>query len=78
MLKLSPDLFNIATTCSLPIKNIAKIRIKSSLQCDCQESNPTYQGIFSEEAADMEEARPLFTAYNQLNDNTDFTVLTYC
>lgn len=52
--------------------------MKPSLQCDCQESNPTYQGIFSEEAADMEEARPLFTAYNQLNDNTDFTVLTYC
>ena len=78
VLKLSPDLFNIATTCSLPIKNIAKIRIKSSLQCDCQESNPTYQGIFSEEAADMEEAHPQFTAYDQLNDNTDYTVLTCC
>ena len=62
----------------LPIMNLAKILMNPSLQCDCQKSNPTYQGIFSEEAADMEEARPLFTAYNQLNDNTDFTVLTYC
>ena len=47
----------------LPIMNLAKILMKPSLQCDCQESNPTYQGIFSEEAADMEEALPLFTAY---------------
>lgn len=62
----------------LPIMNLAKILMNLSLQCDCQKSNPTYQGIFSEEAADMEEALPLFTAYNQLNDNTDYTVLTYC
>lgn len=62
----------------LPIVNLAKILIKPSLQCDCQKSNPLHQGIFNEEAADMKEVHPLFAAYNQLNDNTDYTVLTYC
>lgn len=58
----------------LPIMKLAKILTKPSLQCDCKKSNPTYQGISSEGAADMEEVHPLFTAYNQLN----MTVLTYC
>ena len=35
---------------------LEKKKMKPSLQCACQKSNPTYQGIFSEEAADMEES----------------------